>query len=73
MLCAVLQVWNSAHAATPPLDEQYERLYDPAELFPTEGWIARIFEPIREAFFVGHDLQSLQARWLIVGLQNQSQ
>ncbi len=49
-----LEYWPSPHNATPPLDEQLGRMYDPAELFPTEGWIVRVFEPIREQFFAGN-------------------
>ncbi len=29
------------------------RMYDPAELMPSEHWIPRVFEPVRGAFFGG--------------------
>lgn len=32
--------------------EDFDRDYDPSELFPTEEWIAELFEPIRKAWFV---------------------
>ncbi len=34
------------------LPEDYDRDYDPSELFPSEEWIGEIFEPIRKAWFV---------------------
>eukprot|EP00808_Paulinella_micropora_P008730 g77250.t1 len=48
-----VQYWQSAHVECPPLGDQWERDYDPSELFESEQWIARIFEPIRKAFFDG--------------------
>ena len=43
--------WNSGHQATPPIADEWERDYDPSELFESERWIIRIFEPVRKNFF----------------------
>ena len=48
-----LEYWTTAHTDCPPLSESYERDYDPAELAPHEGWIAKLFEPVRKTFFDG--------------------
>ena len=47
-----LEYWPTAHTSTPPLGDEYARMYDPAELFETESWIPKVWEPIREAFYV---------------------
>lgn len=48
-----LEYWPTAHTLTPAVADELGRIYDPAELFPSEAWIARVFEPIRESFFAG--------------------
>ena len=48
-----LEYWPSPHGGLPPLGDQWERDYDPAELGEDEGWVARLFEPVRKAFFDG--------------------
>eukprot|EP00457_Paulinella_chromatophora_P000002 gb/GEZN01000002.1/.p1 GENE.gb/GEZN01000002.1/~~gb/GEZN01000002.1/.p1 ORF type:complete len:6816 (+),score=1425.09 gb/GEZN01000002.1/:114-20561(+) len=55
-----VQFWQSAHTECPPLGEQWERDYDPSELFPEEQWVARIFEPVRKAFFDGPNPPPMQ-------------
>lgn len=45
--------WEGAHCMTPPLGDEWGRDYDPSELFHSEQWIARIFEPVRTNFFNG--------------------
>ena len=34
------------------LYEDFDRDYDPSELFPSEEWIAELFEPVRKTWFV---------------------
>lgn len=48
-----LAYWGTSHATLPPLVDQWERDYDPAELGEDEGWIAKLFEPVRKSFFDG--------------------
>jgi len=48
-----LEYWPSAHKSCPPLADQWERDYDPANLFDSEHWIATLFEPVRKSFFDG--------------------
>ena len=48
-----LEYWQGPHAATPPLGDEWGRDYDPSDLFKSEQWIARIFEPVRANFFNG--------------------
>lgn len=48
-----LEYWPTAHTATPAVADELGRIYDPSELFPSEAWVARVFEPVREAFFGG--------------------
>jgi hypothetical protein len=45
--------WNTAHTLCPPIDEVWERDYDPAELFDSEHWVISLFEPVRKSFFDG--------------------
>ena len=47
-----LSTW-SAETNPAPMSEQWERQYDPSELFPTEKWVSNLFEPVRRAFFNG--------------------
>jgi len=35
------------------MSDQWERQYDPSELFMSERWIASLFEPVRKSFFNG--------------------
>lgn len=46
-----LEYWNG-HGACPVLGDEWEREYEPSELFDSEKWIRPIFEPARKAFFV---------------------
>ena len=48
-----LDFWASGHKACLPLSGCWERTYDPSELFPTEQWVASLFEPVRKSFFNG--------------------
>eukprot|EP01038_Epipyxis_sp_PR26KG_P004031 gene4031-5768_t len=48
-----LEYWPSSHTVCPPLGDEWEREYDPADLFDSERWIASLFEPVRKSFFDG--------------------
>ena len=48
-----VQFWPSATPGCPHVDDGWERNYDPAELYPTERWIPKVFEPIRKTFYDG--------------------
>lgn len=48
-----LDHWPTPHKACQPLSGCWERTYDPSELFPTEQWMASLFEPVRKSFFAG--------------------
>eukprot|EP01033_Poteriospumella_lacustris_P010457 gene10460-7435_t len=48
-----IEYWKTPHNVCPPLGEEWDREYDPAELADTERWIAHLFEPIRKNFFDG--------------------
>jgi hypothetical protein len=37
-----LEYWPTVHYVCPPLAEQWEREYDPAELFDSEKWITSV-------------------------------
>jgi hypothetical protein len=37
-----IQYWSSAHDQCPPIDDVWERDYDPSELFETERWIINV-------------------------------
>lgn len=55
-----IEWWHSAHVECPPLPDSYDREYDPAELFDSELWLPRVFEPVRRAFFDGPIPPSMQ-------------
>lgn len=55
-----IEWWHSAHVECPPLPDGYDREYDPAELFDSELWLPRVFEPVRRAFFDGPIPPSMQ-------------
>lgn len=48
-----IEFWPAGHACCPPLNDKWERDYDPAELYETERWIIPLFEPLRKSFFDG--------------------
>ena len=48
-----LHYWRTKHDVCPPLGDEWEREYDPADLFDSEKWIATLFEPVRKNFFDG--------------------
>jgi len=48
-----LDHWKTPHDSLPPLSDPWERPYDPSELGESEGWVAKLFEPLRKAFFNG--------------------
>ena len=48
-----LEYWPTAHTVCPPLGDEWDREYDPAELFDSELWIVNLFEPVRKNFFDG--------------------
>jgi hypothetical protein len=48
-----VQMWTTPHTSCAPLADKWERMYDPAELYPSEHWLVPIFEPIRRAMFNG--------------------
>jgi thiol-disulfide isomerase/thioredoxin len=48
-----IEYWKTPHNVCPPVGEEWDREYDPAELADTERWIANLFEPIRKSFFDG--------------------
>ena len=52
-LNCTIEHWKVSHTECPPLDEHWDREYDPAELGDTENWIVSLFEPIRVNFFSG--------------------
>lgn len=52
--------WKTPHTACHPLDDEWERDYDPAELADTETWIVGLFEPIRKNFFNGAQPPAMQ-------------
>eukprot|EP00750_Incisomonas_marina_P014138 INCI17609.11.p1 GENE.INCI17609.11~~INCI17609.11.p1 ORF type:complete len:5029 (+),score=1065.32 INCI17609.11:298-15384(+) len=45
--------WYTADTSTAPVSDEWERQYDPSELFPSERWIESLFEPVRKSFFSG--------------------
>lgn len=45
--------WSTPHVSCASLGDQWERQYDPAELYETEQWLVPIFEPVRRAMFDG--------------------
>ena len=48
-----IEWWPTPHGDCPSIPETYGREYDPSELFESELWIPRVFEPLRRAFFDG--------------------
>ena len=48
-----IEYWPTPHTVCPPVDDHWEREYDPADLFESESWIINLFEPIRKNFFDG--------------------
>ena len=48
-----LQYWHTEHKSAPPVSDEWERQYDPSELYPSEKWIASIFEPVRRNMYNG--------------------
>lgn len=46
-----LQYWPAPHTVCPPLGDEWEREYDPAELFDSERWIVNVSVPIYSSFF----------------------
>lgn len=42
-----LQYWSSPHTVCPALGDEWEREYDPAELFESEKWIVNVRTPFR--------------------------
>jgi hypothetical protein len=55
-----LEYWPTSHKVCPPLSEEWERDYDPADLFDSEKWIINLFEPVRKAFFDGPMPKAMQ-------------
>ena len=47
----IIQYWPDGDKNCSPVDDIWEREYDPGELFESERWIPRIWEPIRKSFF----------------------
>ena len=37
-----LEFWPNPHIVCPPLDDEWEREYDPADLFDSEKWITSV-------------------------------
>ncbi|KAH8048644.1 hypothetical protein JL721_11890 [Aureococcus anophagefferens] len=48
-----IEWWPTPHGDCPSIPDTYGREYDPSELFESELWIPRVFEPLRRAFFDG--------------------
>ena len=48
-----VEVWPAGHGDCPSLGEEWDREYDPSEMDIGERWIAKLFEPVRKAFFNG--------------------
>jgi thiol-disulfide isomerase/thioredoxin len=55
-----LEYWPNTHVDLPPLADQWEREYDPAELGEDEIWISKLFEPVRKNFFDGPNPPPMQ-------------
>lgn len=55
-----LEFWPTEHTICPSLGDQWEREYDPSELFDSEKWIASLFEPVRTNFFNGPNPPPMQ-------------
>ena len=50
---ARIAVLAHKHKATPPVSDEWERQYNPSELYSSEKWIASIFEPVRRSMYNG--------------------
>jgi hypothetical protein len=37
-----LEYWPTAHAVCPPIGDEWDREYDPAELFDSEKWMISV-------------------------------
>ena len=48
-----ISYWYTVDTSTAPVSDEWERQYDPSELFPSERWIESLFEPVRKSFFSG--------------------
>ena len=48
-----IHIWSTPHASCAPFADQWERTYDPAELYESEAWLPAIFEPVRQSMFNG--------------------
>ena len=57
-----LHSWDTPHTDCHPLAEEWERDYDPAELFDSEQWIIHLFEPVRKNFYNGPQPPPMQVR-----------
>ena len=55
-----LEHWFTPHLECPPLGDEWERDYDPSELFDGEKWVVGLFEPVRKAFFDGPNPPAMQ-------------
>uniref|UniRef100_A0A6S8D826 ubiquitinyl hydrolase 1 n=1 Tax=Aureoumbra lagunensis TaxID=44058 RepID=A0A6S8D826_9STRA len=55
-----VEYWHSPHVECLGIPESHDREYDPAELFDSESWLPRIFEPVRRSFFDGPTPPSMQ-------------
>ena len=54
-----VEYWK-AHKSCPSLGDEWEREYDPGDLFPSEKWIVNLFEPVRKSFFDGPNPKPMQ-------------
>ena len=45
--------YNPLHNVTPAISEQYCREYDPGQIYQSERWLVRAFEPVRTSFYGG--------------------
>lgn len=59
-LNCTIEYWRVPHKICPPIDDSWDREYDPAELGETETWIVSLFEPIRKNFFNGPNPPPMQ-------------
>ena len=52
-----LHYWHTPHMSCSPMSDQFEREYNPTELFNSETWIKGIWEPLRDAQYNGRPMQ----------------
>jgi hypothetical protein len=52
--------WKTPHMETPALADEWDRDYDPSELFESESWIPPLFEPVRKQFYAGPQPPEMQ-------------